>query len=458
MIMHPDERGLACLGLATNSEPQEVWRKMNTRSVLSLDTLSVRAVVNKLEQTEPPLCLTISVGELCVFACKDSFSRFNKTVGEVVEQLTALSKHDLDELRQFSVEEQSPMDERETEEEPEELATLYDPLDDLRKRSVLRPAFGSTAANSKPPDFLLDGYDWTTIDGDELGQASIPPGEEQAARWFGETAEEATAAVEPTATSDLSGSMTGSMEGLKTSGPLIISQHFTLNEISDPLNGGDMGVSKILQDPSLASVKTRVIIKELGIKLRFFDGYDWPELLHADVRTRACSDGPFVLPEVKAKTDDADDSPRTRQRDSRNPTRKAQLLGNLLGQEAPTCYTFQETPLPEERSRILKEQAEFRRLARRPGKYFQVAASGISCRIDSFASSTEHRLSNCTDVKIQDFFLAETISGSRPVKMIGEWFNEEEHPRDSNAGLAMVKVSCFPVCPSPHSTLHPSRW
>jgi hypothetical protein len=45
------------------------------------------------------------------------------------------------------------------------------------------------------------------------------------------------------------------------------------------------------------------------------------------------------------------------------------------------------------------------------------------------------------NLKAQDLFVAETISSKRPVKMLGEWFNEEEHPRDSKDGLIMMKVS-----------------
>lgn len=67
----------------------------------------------------------------------------------------------------------------------------------------------------------------------------------------------------------------------------------------------------------------------------------------------------------------------------------------------------------------------------------------MKVRLDAFPESDEHRLANCIDVSMADFFVAETISSSKPVKLLGEWFNETEHPRDSNDGLIMMKVSAF---------------
>ena len=65
----------------------------------------------------------------------------------------------------------------------------------------------------------------------------------------------------------------------------------------------------------------------------------------------------------------------------------------------------------------------------------------MSVRLDSLEESKDHRLASCLSVKAKDFFVAETISNNRPVKMVGEWFNDDEHPRDSNDGLFMMKVS-----------------
>jgi hypothetical protein len=122
------------------------------------------------------------------------------------------------------------------------------------------------------------------------------------------------------------------------------------------------------------------------------------------------------------------------------------LLGDLLsGGSSDQGSPFENMPLPEDRGRKLKEQAELRRLARRTNKFFQIGASGVSMRVDSLEESNEHRLLSCLNLKVNDFFVVETISTNRPIKMVGEWFNEQEHPRDSNDGLLMLKV-CFFAC------------
>lgn len=439
-LLDSDGTRMSRLRLAQNCDATDVIRLMNNRSILSIETVSVRVVLNSGKSSEPPLSVVIDAGELCIFACKDSFSRFNNTVAEAVNEITALTESDLEELRKHNTQTEAPVSnedtptEREAQEESEILASLYDPLEDLRRRSELKPIKG-TSSHIKENEFLLDGYDWTTIDADEFGRGAIEPGEEQAARWFGEP--------EGRNSSDLSGSMTGSMEGLKSAGPVIISQHFSLNEISDPLNGGDMGIAKLLGRDVVGRIRTRAVVKEFGIKLRFFDGYDWPELLSSEARKPNPADACFIIPEVKPKQNPDDDcttKKKATMKDDRKKKKKAALLDKLLVDEGSFSSTFADTPLPEDRSRTLKEQAQLRRLARRSGKYFQVAASGISCRIDSMEASSQHRLASCALVKVQDFFLAETISGDRPVKMIGEWFHETEHPRDSNSGLLMIKV------------------
>jgi autophagy-related protein 2 len=70
----------------------------------------------------------------------------------------------------------------------------------------------------------------------------------------------------------------------------------------------------------------------------------------------------------------------------------------------------------------------------------------MKLRIDSFEESKDHRLASCVDLSLNDLFLAETISGDKPVKILGEWFNEVEHPRDTGDGILMMKmVSMHPV-------------
>jgi autophagy-related protein 2 len=44
------------------------------------------------------------------------------------------------------------------------------------------------------------------------------------------------------------------------------------------------------------------------------------------------------------------------------------------------------------------------------------------------------------DLRVEDLFVAETISNSQPTKMLGEWVNEVQHPRDTKYGLVMMRM------------------
>jgi hypothetical protein len=71
--------------------------------------------------------------------------------------------------------------------------------------------------------FLLDGYDWTTIDHDPLQEFEISPGEEQKAGWY------------------------NSDDNTKGRLPLkFVHQHFQIQAIADPLSQGDLGVNRFV--------------------------------------------------------------------------------------------------------------------------------------------------------------------------------------------------------------------
>jgi len=44
------------------------------------------------------------------------------------------------------------------------------------------------------------------------------------------------------------------------------------------------------------------------------------------------------------------------------------------------------------------------------------------------------------DLSVMDLFIAETISNENPKKMMGEWVNDLEHPRDTRDGFLMMKM------------------
>lgn len=440
---------------SSSQNAEGVLREMNYRTILMLDSVdAIIAVANlKPGQTlEPEVRSNITVGEVSLFGCKDSFARFVETIGELQAELTALDVEAVAVLRASS-EARSALglaaDEMagERDQTSPEHPTLH-AFDDLKKQSALRPSAGTSTRTDREKQFLLDGYDWTTIDLDEANISNIPPGEEQVARWY------ATSSTKALSVSDWIGLLPGQgipdtegQEQRRESLPHLKSHHFPLNPVSDPLADGDMGAAKYAGTQPSPLVKNRTVIHDLTVKLRFFDGYDWPELLSEEMK-EAPRKGALLIDQDFAKIakyrnkvtkniiDTLDDKDKAEKLE-----RKAMLMGNLLEGAPENETTFHDLPLPEERGKLLKEQAAVRRLARRTGKYLQVYASGVSLRLDSHRECNDHRLISCMDVAAQDFFLAETISSDRPVKMLGEWVNEVDHPRETRGGIMKLKVS-----------------
>lgn len=447
-VMHPHQYQLSALKLPEDADPDTVQGAMNYRTLVTVDSLDAIIATSSRKSrapSDPAVCASFTVGQVSLCFCKDSFRCFTETIGEAATEATALSDEALNALRMKSTEKEkteAPLNEEEKDDEPRDV------LADLQQQSIIRPAFGTSLTDGMQPNFLLDGYDWTTIDSDLQNQIRIPEGEDHAARWYTdeEVGKSPSQQHEDDSMKEASSSSTG---------PRIILDHFQLRPMSDPIGDGDMGIEKLIGPGVRSQVQTRVLVHDLSLKLRLFDGYDWPEQLGKEEREASRGDA-FLIPEVPSNAA-KEDTEKTESGDAFVGTsasgsspeyggsaadRKSKLMGDLLsgGGLEHDNSTFRDLPLPEERGRSLKEQAELRRLARRTGKYFHIAASGVSVRLDSLEESEEHRLASCLNVTAQDFFLAESISSKRPVKMVGEWLNEQEHPRDSKDGLIMMKV------------------
>ena len=69
--------------------------------------------------------------------------------------------------------------------------------------------------------------------------------------------------------------------------------------------------------------------------------------------------------------------------------------------------------------------------------------NGITSRIDSYEQSESHRLQSIMEVHVSNLFVAETISDRKPIKMIGEWNNDYEHPRDTRFGTLMLNMATW---------------
>lgn len=421
----------------------DVQRQMGMLTVLMLESLQgtvILASVQSSEPLEPRVLVNLTIGELGLYVCKDSFGSLVKSLNELINEATALDSKALDDLRSKNYIDLMQDDSESSDADKDSDHAMFHALEDLKRRSALRPTAGTTQLSRSLDDFLLDGYDWTAIEQNDSPTIEIPPGDEQAARWYGQDdlddeKEKVEVAYLPTfAVSD------------QHNGPRLIVHHFPIQPIADPIHGMDLDAAKYAGTVTAPPVRTRVLVHDFKFKLRLFDGFDWPDLLDTQQR-QFRGKGAFIIDaeldglheeEMLEATKDLASKLRAAQVVELDG--KAKLMGELLDNKTDPSPTFQSAPLAEERGAQLRTQADLRRLGRGAGKYFQFAASGVCFRFDSQEDSSLHRLASVLNLKVQDFFVAETISSDRPVKLIGEWVNDAEHPRYSNDGLLMMKV------------------
>jgi hypothetical protein len=284
---------------------------------------------------------------------------------------------------------------------------------------------------------LLDGYEWTEVDHDPLREIAIPDGAEQVAAWYSANGPRNT---------DNAPLVVPSTSQPRNFPTRIIHDHFPFHSLSNPLT--KMGAEKYGGVGSSPQLRSRVVIHSLTVKLRFHDGYDWPRKVSDQERTYIRKDSQFVIvpppksevTKIKAKMADVSRG----QLDDTRAAKRVELLASLLdGDETGNDgrSPFDNAALPEDRARMLEEQSELRRLSKRNKVYLQVSANGMTIKLDTYKQSEIHRLVSVLGVSISDMFIAEAASTSTPVKMLGEWINENEHPRDSRSGILMLKVS-----------------
>lgn len=392
---------------------ETLLRELEFVKVVSLDTVDAVILTREkgsVEKAYEPTTLTsLTFGTLSLRSCKDSFSCFATSMGELNAKLTALTDRDIESLREESDALAASFDQRE-----------HEPNSDNR----VAVATGSRQHRSRPQ--MLDGYDWTTVDHDPLPELPIPEGDDQVARWYGSS-------------SSQEGAMISSSGNTTT--PRIIHQHFPLHAVSDPLSDGDLGASNHAGDTATINLKSRLIIHQLSIKLRFFDGYDWPSRMSPEQRKAAGQQGASFVIETLPEAERLELKEKLRKEAEAKQSTKAQLLSDLLGPSEEASSTFLSAPLPEEKAAAIEANEKVRRFSRKPHLFFQLSANGVTLRIDSLESHPSHRLVSILALSVADLFIAETASGPTPIKMLGEWVNDSEHPHDTRYGTLMMKVS-----------------
>ena len=412
---------------------EALLREMGFIEVLGLDSMDAVVAVTDWKcpgrQREPikdpGVTLSLTFGILSVNACKDSFDCFATTIAELQAKLTALTDDDITRIRTtLTGNPKSPK---------KPTSSSHPNLPSQRKN-------GGRAADQEPKDFfLLDGYAWTEVGHDPLRELEIPDGDEQVAGWYSAS--------------------TGSLNGVGTATTQprgfpgrIIHHHFPLHVITNQMGDGDMGASKNAGEGAVLALKSRLLVHKLAVKLRFFDGYDWTDKVTDRQKKFLKKNGSFAIEpiaraqavklrqdlskEVTANLGEAfgDDSARIK--------RKVAIMADLLAndEKEEDKSPFEDTPLPEDRAKTIEQRAEMRRLSRKTKLYLQVSANGVTVRVDAYDESSTHRLASVTSASVSDMFIAETASNSYPVKMLGEWVNDNAHPRDTRFGTLMLKV------------------
>jgi len=268
---------------------------------------------------------------------------------------------------------------------------------------------------------------WTTVDYLWSQDSSVPADVDQCGGWYSFD-DDRTSKVNNNLDNKsqvlLLDNITVVVEG-KNNGrvPRVFPRHILINPVSDPLAGGDMGASKFATRPL---VKLRVMVKEMSVCCRFFDGYDWkaPKKFSSTHSTAKRENGQKAN-DIASLRDDS----------------KTKLKNELFGDniEFREDGMFEQAEMMNAKLRVPTEYGT-RRKCRQPHRFFQFSYCGLKLRSDTFTDCTDHCLASCMELSLRDMFISETISSGVPLKIIGEWANDHEHPRDSNDGLLMMKM------------------
>ena len=390
--------------------------------ILNLDSAdAVLVTTNDSRPSEAGVAVDLSLGLLSMSACKDSFRCFSESVAEIQAKLAAVSEADFRGMKQGM-----------------ESTTLLDKTSRSMQCPPLRGVAYEDGDSISLDEFLLDGYDWTEVDHDPLRAITIPDGAEQAAGWYSSAnlAEiDNTPAVLP-------------FNQPTNISPRLIPHHFPFYSPLNPSTLGNMGTESNGAGAASLQPRFRGVVHRVAVRFRFHDGYDWPAKISDQEKKYARNDCAFVVAPLPRNevchvknAEEKDMSPE--QLEDGTATKRDALLATLLhGEETfdDGQSPFDNVPLPEDRARAFDQQSELRRFSKRNKVYLQLSANGISLKLDTYTKSKVQRLLSVLAVSISDMFLADATSASTPVKMIGEWINDKEHPRDTRCGLLMLKV------------------
>ena len=420
-----ENSGILCSNLFVHGGAQEPWSravpksfeeaigKLNFIALLNVDSLDIIVTLINLSfernQFKSPSTISLSVGRVSLYACRDSLRCLSDTVGELVLILTSPQMKQSLPKGTDSISMEPKINER--------FVTITDAMDDLlfsesQKVHDMVEAVSSkhrradfAVSNASPthyPQTIQSDRSWTSIDYRWSDGNGLPEGEEQTTRWYhGE--ERLVSTVIPENATVIVDAASDRGETFK-----LFPQHISQNSSSHYMHGAEALMSELEGKVESLSVKLRILITDATLVCRFFDGYDWPQI-------------PKVAPKAKI----GDDT-------------KSKLLGDLLYQDESA--SIDELTRKKEETNI--PASEFiTRKRRQTDFFFQFQSTGLKTRVDLFHESMEPRLNSFISLSLTDFVLAERLGSQRALKVVGEWVSDKEHPRDSNDGLLMLTVS-----------------
>ena len=455
---------------------------MGLITVVTLDSMvALVTTTSTVIAGKPKASVGITCGQLCLYGCKDSFTCFSDTLSELILKLTALPKSKVQAIkseesagssrdtsqasakntveagvlesgdifydsrpgenpnlpntmeRQFSSISDGSHTREVGENDSDGIQQLYADLssidainpEDLDAMNEQNNPMVPTVPTVAPEEFTLDGYDWTTVDHD-WSKEDLPPGEEQVARWYPRNTGKTPSLGVP--------ENQGNSQDTVLQPPVRIDPHYlAMKSAIDVMSEGDMGAAKHAGLTTAPFVTTRLLLRNLNVRIRFFDGYDWPDHTQKAPKEKG-KQYVFLIdePDLKIRSSVSKIDPLDH---------KSRLMTALLdGESAAPPDTFLNIPTAEERGEQIRRTTERKRLARKTNRSIQISLSGMKCRVDSFTESVDHRLASCTDLQIDDMFISESVSQAQPIKLMGEWVSEKDHPRDTSDGLISLKV------------------
>lgn len=387
--------------------------------------------------------IKLSAGQACLYACKDSFLCFTESTNELVNNLTMPTNSELEEMRKDFISKQNQSNEHDVSNRvKEETATVASHDSESMKTAaslvevIDHDLFGTVdIEQEEEEDYPSDKRDviddfftvgrknikssrsycattqvqqtanidsWTTVHHVWDNDQSIAEGEEQSARWYTEEELQNTSHKSPSSLLLPSHTKVIIDGGHGEQRTHLFPKHIPIDPVMNPLDPSlnDMGASKYAGTAKPPKVNMRVMVEDMSFHFRFFDGHDWD-----DKASRGL-----------------DDSINT----------AANILNSLVDGEGRSMPLFENS----KKKNVIQSG--------RSQRYFQFSFTGLKLRLDSYEDSQDHSLSSCMDLTFADLYFIETISGSTPVKLLGEWISDE-HLRDSNDGLMMMKlVSMLP--------------